>query len=674
MEKNERPTYERKTGAKLKKIFIPLGFILLLAGISLAETDDAEQAESTELTEQYQAALIQRLEFIKGLGPAPEEWKDLEHPICGTPTGIEYFANMDRLAPVYKSAAANLVAREELPFTYNSPAGHFKIHYESNPASNNAVYGSQPLIDTIPLGGDGVPDYVNKFAQIADSVWEEEVNVLGFPAPPSDDFRADNGGDGRYDIYILGLSSAIYGQTFKEIPEIDAQTTTSFIEMDNDYDFYPYNQYDGTPQDFNRRLDAVRVTLAHEFNHAIHFTMDYTEYEGPISSPRVYWWEMSAVAMEEICYDDVNDYYGYLPYYFRSPNKSLRYFTSGTLFPYGAGIFPIFLVERFNDPAITRKIWERCRDLGVGPDFPIALNQTIQEESGGALDAVDIFREFSIWNIFTGSRAGQAPPGYGYSERANYPAIPDTAMFRFNEYPIIYTQPTVIDTFGVRRPEVFAANYIDFYNLSLIADSFRYRFVTVNTNAVWNLSLVAFPLDGVSEATVFEHRYVEGNPPYDTINVQYYPVPNHTDYLHLVAIPTPISLSFTETNYGNKFTYSFAVLDTVAPGDTAIIFFDPYPNPAIVTSGDNQINFRIQTPAFDLSPGDYEVMIFNPAGEKVNQTEFTNWNGIYMNASWDMKNQSGQDVASGVYLAFVRLTFHDGRPEVTKKFKLAVIR
>ncbi len=669
MEKIERTILEKITGAKLKKIFIPLGLILLLAGFSVTEADDAEQAESTQLSEEYQADLIQRLEYIKGLAPIPEEWKNLERPICGTTTLLEYMAVQDRLAPRYKTAGVRAVARVGLPLTYDTPGGHFRIHYDTIAVSGNAVYGSHPIIDTIPLGGDGIPDYVNKFGQIADSVWALQIDSLGFTAPPADDFFAE-GEDARYDIYILGLSSSIYGQTQPDVVVTD-QSRTSYIEMDNDYDFYPYNQYEGDPRDFNRRLDAVRVTLAHEFNHAIHFATDYTEYEGygnTSITPRPYWWEMSAVAMEEISYDNINDYYGYLPYYFRSPWKSIRYFNYSTLFPYGAGIFPIFMVEKFNDPAVTRKIWDRCRDLGVGPNFPVALSQTIDEETGGSEDVVDVFREFSIWNIFTGSRADQAPAGYGYSERDNYPGIPDTALFRFDSYPVIYLRDSVVANFGEFRPEVFAANYLNFYNLSLIADSFRFRFfIPPGSGSVWNLSLVGFPLDGVSQATVMEHRYVGPT-------AEYYTITDHTDFLHLIAIPTPISLSFTETNYNYKYDYTFAIQDTIVPGDTVIQFFDPYPNPAVISSGVNEVTFRIQTPAFDLSPGDYDVMIFNPAGEKVAQRKFTGWNGIYMNASWDFTNQSGAKVAAGIYMAFVRLTFRDGRPDVTKKYKLAVIK
>ena len=86
--------------------------------------------------------------------------------------------------------------------------------------------------------------------------------------------------------------TSFYGATYPDI-QIDNQTLTSYIELDNDYDFYPYNEFEGDPRDFDRRLDAVRVTVAHEFQHSIHFTMDFGEFEGTLSNPRLYWWEMS---------------------------------------------------------------------------------------------------------------------------------------------------------------------------------------------------------------------------------------------------------------------------------------------------------------------------------------------------------------------------------------------
>jgi hypothetical protein len=42
---------------------------------------------------------------------------------------------------------------------------------------------------------------------------------------------------------------------------------------------------------------------------------------------------------------------------------------------------------------------------------------------------------------------------------------------------------------------------------------------------------------------------------------------------------------------------------------------------------------------------------------------------------WDMKNQAGKDVASGVYLCYVRLFAEDGKTLLAEdKMKVAIIR
>ncbi len=644
----------------MKKYLLTFAFLILLGSFSFAADEETDSAEAVnQLTEEQQADLIERINYLHGNGPVPASLEHLTHPICGTHTAFQYFLNKDKFDARFKGMLPQDDRYPELTITYDSPEGLFKVHYVTS--GTDAVF--MPLVDTIPLGGDGIPDYVNKTAEIADSVWNFQIDSLGFTAPPSDN---PSGGDGLYDIYILELGSTYYGATYPDIV-ITAQSATSYFVMDNDYNFAPYNEFAGTPQDMDRRLDAVRVTLAHEFNHSIHFGMDYTDYEGTVSNPRLYWWEMSATYMEEAMYDNVNDYYGYLPYYLATPWKSLRYFVNGSLFPYGACLFPIFLSEKFDDVAVTRKIWERCRDLGVGPDFPQAVDATIREISGDTYDLVSAMREFATWNLFTGSRTGLAPAGVGYSEAANYPRIPDSCLFLFDDFPIYYYRDSVEINFGVRRPEVLGANYLDIRNLSLIADTFQFRFLVLPTSgAIWNISQVGIPLDGVSDATIYHNRFAGPG-------AEYYAVPEYEDYLRLIHIITPVSLSFTETNYNNKFDYSFYVLDTVEVGDTTYYFTNVFPNPVMAANGDEQVTFRVQKPVADIPPLNFEITIYNVAGEVVRKLSFIDWPGIYLDAAWDLKNSSGKEVAAGVYMAFARMTMADGS-EVTRKYKLAVLR
>lgn len=642
----------------MKKLLLYLGILLCLNGLALGETDETDDAESAELSDEYRMDLIARMEHLDHHGPVPASLDTITRPICGLQTAVEYELNRDRLGKVYALQDDRFPLLDQ---SIVSPDGFFRIHYTTDVSSGDAPYGTDPLIDTLD-GGDGVPDYINKIAQLADSAWDYQINTLGFPAPPNDDFYAQ-GGDSLYDVYIEDVGSAYYGATYPgvQIPG-EPQQYTSYLILDSEYDFYPYNDADGTSEEFNRRLDAARVTMAHEFQHAIHFGMDATEWEGTSTNARLYWWEMSAVWMEEAMYDDINDYYGYIPSYLSSPWRGLRYFVG--LHPYGAAIFPIFLSEWLDDMTITRKIWERCRDLGVGPNFGQALDQTVQAETGGTDNIDDAFREFTIWNIFTGSRASQAPAGYGYSEGANYYEMTDSTLIELDEYPIVYLSDSVELYIAEKRPEVLAASYINMLNPSLISDTFNLRFFSAE-NVDWNVSLVGFPIDGVSDATVIDTVF--GGPP-----AEYYLFDNFRSMSNIVSIYAPVSTLFSESNYTTKYNYSFVVYDSLDPGDTVYAVAPPYPNPINTSAGDQLVTFHFRTSAFEIDQGEIDISIYNIAGEKVRDINLADWSSNNFNITWDLKNNSGKDIAAGVYLAFVRYKFDDGREDITQKYKLAV--
>jgi hypothetical protein len=614
----------------------------------------------TELTEEYQQDLIDRINYLNGDGPLPASMEGLTHPICGTPTAFEAFINYDRMSGIYKLNLTTDPREPGLPYSYGSPAGYFLLHYETSTDSTDAIF--MPNLDTLN-GGDGIPDYINKVAEIADSVWNFTVGHLGFPAPPSDGFYDS---DPRFDIYILDMGASFYGASYNDA-QVDSQTYTATIKLDNDYDIPPYNEYDGTNLDLNRRLDAARVTMAHEFFHAIHFAMDVTEWEGTSQNPRLYWWEMSATWMEEIIYDDINDYYGYLSSFFNAPWVGLRDFTTSTLYPYGAVVWPLYLTERWGDTSIVRKIWENCRDYGVGPHWTLATNDAIEEISSGTHGMVEAIGEFTVWNLFTGGRTSQAPAGIGYSEAEFYPAFIDANVFmEFDDYPIRITNLQMREEYSNFLPEIFGATYISLYNLSLVQDSFKVYFGP-DTGLDWHFSTVGFPLDGVSEADV---EFFPLDPPHG----QLYDIDNYEDYLNLVTIAAPISFAMNDYTYKRTYAFGFFALDSnFNPVDTIYSFVAPYPNPLIISSFEDDYTFKVIRPLTVVDPGDFEVSIFNVAGEKIRHLTSTE-EGINVIARWDMKNESGETVAPGVYLAYFRMFFSDGSPDVIKKYKLAVLK
>jgi len=404
---------------------------------------------------------------------------------CGTSAVLDFVENYDKLdRELMLSLGVDYITRPVLDSSYDSPAGYFKIHY--NITGDSAVY--QPGTDT---DLDGVPDYVESMALIADYVYEHIINGLGYPVPPTDAFYDTQGGDGKYDIYILNLNGSAYGLDYIDERYLGPQSmqATSFIILDNDY--YEFYVFDEDHQKVflyrDRPLDAVRVTMAHEYFHAVQFGMDFQETEPGASISRRYWMEMSAVWMEEEVYDDINDYYTYLDYFFSYPLTSIQQFSNySDIHPYASVVFPIYLSETYGRD-IIRDIWFRCAEYGAGPHFLIAAGEKIDSASGGEASYASAFRDFALWNYFTGpNRAAHSPNGMGYSERADYPEIPYGIERRYydvvNEVTVVETL-AVIDTQSVYpvyvpyalndfTPEHNAAVYLQFTETRTIHDKY----------------------------------------------------------------------------------------------------------------------------------------------------------------------------------------------------------
>jgi hypothetical protein len=242
--------------------------------------------------------LIQKIKEV--LTPAISAPKNLPqdfHPVCATPAFVWIPAHKNELSPgARKELSLIMPARPTYTTTektYNTPSGHFKIHYVTSTV--DSVYQSH-VVDSL-----SVPLYVIFIGGIADSVWTKEVDSLGYTAPPSDLLFSGNGGDGRYDIYLKSMAYGYLGYSQPEwYAPPDYIGATSFIVLRNDYSLYggSYNNY-------------PRVTTAHEFFHAIQFGYDADEFEyvpsDPVDPVRPYWMELSATWMEDMIYPSIND-------------------------------------------------------------------------------------------------------------------------------------------------------------------------------------------------------------------------------------------------------------------------------------------------------------------------------------------------------------------------------
>ncbi len=167
--------------------------------------------------------------------------------------------------------------------SHASPQGRFRLHFTTNNTNGDAV----PATDA---DGDGVPDYVERFAEILDEVWTTEIEVMGYDAPASD---GTEGGDCLLDVYLADLNA--YGYT--QIEENDPVSMVYMI-FENDFSLY------FPPNTDTESVIAgdMKVVAAHEFFHTVQFQVtDDICTNG-------WWMEASATWMEDYVYPDVNDY------------------------------------------------------------------------------------------------------------------------------------------------------------------------------------------------------------------------------------------------------------------------------------------------------------------------------------------------------------------------------
>ena len=324
----------------------------------------------------YQELLNNKAGSNSGFEPAQIESSSKNK--CGFGLRATVKENFNQFSIEQQGVISEIMARPELATSIVSPSGIFRIHYDE--------------------GGNDAPSYsINDLAEDLDSAYNFEVNILGYPAPPSD---MNLGGDDKYDIYVRNLGGGLYGQTTPEVA-IGEGRSISFMEIDNSFDKNEgYNSFG---------IDGARVTAAHEFHHAI-------QLGGYIyRSEDVYYYELTSTAFEEFVFDDVNDYYAYMPSYFRSTRNELEN-NNG----YNLAVWNIFLQERFKDedPFLGHKIVKRSWENIVNNRAIVGLAKAIEAETDYTF--AQLFNEFGDWIYFTDDRA---KPNEFFEEAENYPLV-----------------------------------------------------------------------------------------------------------------------------------------------------------------------------------------------------------------------------------------------------------
>ncbi|MEE9441601.1 MAG: MXAN_6640 family putative metalloprotease [candidate division Zixibacteria bacterium] len=626
-----------------------------------------------------------------------------EQPIkCGTPIFLDlHNKRPDNVATATLDFGDRL---DSMSFTYGTT--HFLFHYTDTGLDLIYQFDRQ---DSLP----GTPNFIFMAGIYSEQVYDHLIDDLGYDVPLSDGYY-NGGGDGRIDIYFSDVP--FYGATFAD-SMVTPVTYTSYLYMENDYDgFQGYE---------NDRLAALSVTLAHEIFHVIQFSYDIAEVETtPI--PRdlnASWIEMSAVFMEEEHFDDVNDYEKfYLIFFYNFPHYSLRFGTYQTgfyenrnLHMYGSVVWPLFLAQKYDSEIITQ-IWDSCRAT-QGPNWVSATDDVINTRSGGTESMSSLFREFALWNLFTGLRAR---PGEYFEEADLYNMV--LLADEVNSYP------AVIQVDDSLQPDCWAANYIMLNNLSSMTEGIRITFNPA-PGYPWDLQVVGLPSNVSADPIYFDPEIYDEN----TTHIS---IPDASSFNQIVLIPSVLGTIDSTIDYsmvisalgegvirpnGGEVLYAGMVYDIswffadsittvdidlstdngvswsdiaevsnldaaytwtvpelasteclirIADADNPSSFdisdavftidvaggnqvFDPYPNPGWVQSHDS-VTFKAV-----IAPGNSDqlmkVTILNMSGEKIRDIDMS-LSGIgSLTIGWDFKNNDGEIVAAGPYIAVIEL-------------------
>ncbi|MFH1374135.1 MAG: MXAN_6640 family putative metalloprotease [bacterium] len=334
-------------------------------------------------------------------------------PVCPSNVLSDIRWRWDELSKETQVEFSQALTRHPTEFTYDSPGGFFKLHYDTS--------GSYQ----VPAADDdsnGIPDFVEKCAAYCDTTYNVHISH-GFLPPPSD---GSLGGDSSFDVYFQEMGYYGYAQPEGPGPQ-PWNDYYSYLVLNNDFLGFPPND---DPE--GDQYGAAKVTCAHEFHHCVQYAYDLGE--------GMWFMELDAICWEDIIFDFSNDNYNYLGSFFNYPEKSLMENSSHA---YSCFIWGLYLAQRF-DTSLLVAGWEGARYDNIFS----TLSDTLWGRYGWTQDSA--FAEFTTWNYVTSSR----DDGWHHEEAFDYPLV--SVGMTHTAYPVNHSSsPT--------SPVGYGSCYIQFY-------------------------------------------------------------------------------------------------------------------------------------------------------------------------------------------------------------------
>ncbi len=326
---------------------------------------------------------------------------------------------------------------------YPASGGNFCIHFTR--AGVNAV----PLDDA---NNNMIPDFVEEVHDLYESVLAFYHQTLGFDPPLSDANQpGNNGGDGRFDVYLLdfGLGGSD-GSFVRETCTGD--TCTGFMVQENDFAGFGYPS----------AMIGNRILASHEFFHAVQAGYDANQTSILL--------EGTAVWATEKFDDTLDDFEGFVPGYLAHTDRSLDKPLPGPVdpFSYGSALWWEFLDEHVGGN-IIREIWEDCRDGANGVTDPLWWDVLDPRFAKHSSSFEKEFSTFAVWNLYTGPRADSKR---AWARGGGYPIATmtkGTAFYRDDLLRVFYasTQYLALQPAGRTQVTAFVSSTQDLAPLTL---------------------------------------------------------------------------------------------------------------------------------------------------------------------------------------------------------------
>ncbi|MEK6277566.1 MAG: MXAN_6640 family putative metalloprotease [Actinomycetota bacterium] len=367
--------------------------ISLLLGAALLGTVGAAAASAAPpratISQATAARALRRVELLLDGRHRAQRPREL------TTTLLRLARDLPRLAPGQRAEAKALLAR---PTDADDPGGssysvpeqppyctaHFCVHYVATSADAPSLFDGD---------GSTIPDYVELVAGTAEFSFNVENGTLGWqPAKPD----GTKGGDARTDIYLNELRGELFGYASPDPGQGTNRSQFAYLVLDNDYSA---DEFPGTVA-----VEVLEVTFAHEYNHILQFGYDVLQ--------DIWFYETSAVWMEDQVYGGIDDYFRYVKRWVKRTKLPL---TRDDIKIYGSAVLDHWLAGRYG-AAVIRTAWERAQEVKPTGFSLHALASAILSAGGSPLP-----REFAR---FVAATAEWRTPGvFPYSDGALYPDV-----------------------------------------------------------------------------------------------------------------------------------------------------------------------------------------------------------------------------------------------------------